>query len=118
VRNDVAAHRRTGCANSTAIAEGSISVGVLGYPRNESGHHRSGDSLPAMVIRPPVTELTAANTDQVVVRVGNGTLLVFPSYLHHSVDVNASGDIRVSVSFNLMFSAFTTALSKPLWGEE
>lgn len=71
-----------------------------------------------MVIRPPVTELTAANTDQVVVRVGNGTLLVFPSYLHHSVDVNASGDIRVSVSFNLMFSAFTTALSKPLWGEE
>lgn len=70
------------------------------------------------VIRPPVTELTGTNTDQVVVRVGNGTLLVFPSYLHHSVDANASGETRVSVSFNLMFSAFTTALSKPLWGEE
>jgi uncharacterized protein (TIGR02466 family) len=70
------------------------------------------------VIRPPVTELTAANTDQVVVRVSNGTLLVFPAYLHHSVDANASGEGRVSVSFNLMFSAFTTAVSKPLWGDE
>jgi uncharacterized protein (TIGR02466 family) len=70
----------------------------------------------AGVIRPPVTELTAANTDQVVARVGNGTLLVFPSYLHHSVDANASGQTRVSVSFNLMFSAFTAALSKPMWG--
>ena len=72
----------------------------------------------AGVIRPPVTELTGANTDQVVVRVENGTLLVFPSYLYHSVDANASGETRVSVSFNLMFSAFSTALSKPLWGEE
>ena len=70
------------------------------------------------IIRPPVTELTAANTDQVVVRVTNGTLLVFPSYLSHSVDANASGETRVSVSFNLMFSAFPAALSRPLWGEE
>jgi uncharacterized protein (TIGR02466 family) len=70
------------------------------------------------VIRPPVTELTAANTDQVVVRVGNGTLLVFPAYLQHSVDANASGESRVSLSFNLMFSAFTEVLSKPLWGDE
>lgn len=70
------------------------------------------------IIRPPVTELTAANTDQVVVRVKNGTLLVFPSYLCHSVDANASGETRISVSFNLMYSAFPAALSKPLWGDE
>lgn len=56
--------------------------------------------------------------DRVVVRVGNGTLLDLPSCLHHPVDANASGETRVSASFNLMFSAFTTALSKPLWGEE
>jgi uncharacterized protein (TIGR02466 family) len=72
----------------------------------------------AGVIRPPVTELTSANTDQVVVRVGNGTLLVFPSYLQHSVDGNAGSESRVSVSFNLMFSAFTEGLSKPLWGDQ
>ena len=70
------------------------------------------------VIRPPVTELTAANTDQVVVRVRNGTLIIFPSYLLHSVDANTSGETRISVSFNLMYPAFPAALSKPLWGEE
>jgi uncharacterized protein (TIGR02466 family) len=73
-------------------------------PRNQSG-----------VIRPPVVELTAENTDQVVVRVKNGTLLVFPSYLQHSVDANTSEEERVSISFNIMFSSFTENLSKPLW---
>jgi uncharacterized protein (TIGR02466 family) len=67
------------------------------------------------IIRPPVTELTAQNTDQVVVRVRNGTLLVFPSYLQHSVDPNRSEKERISLSFNIMFSSFTENLSKPLW---
>lgn len=69
----------------------------------------------ASVIRPPVTELTAQNTDQVVVRVREGTLLLFPSYLEHSVDANTSADERISISFNLMFSSFAQQLSKPLW---
>jgi uncharacterized protein (TIGR02466 family) len=69
----------------------------------------------ARVIRPPVVELTAANTDQVVVKVTNGTLLMFPSYLDHSVDANLSDEERISVSFNMMFSAFTENLSRPLW---
>ncbi len=67
------------------------------------------------VIRPPVGELTAENTDQVVVRVTNGTLLMFPSYLEHSVDGNMSEEERISISFNIMFSSFTENLSKPLW---
>lgn len=67
------------------------------------------------VIRPPVTALTAHNTDQVVVRVKNGVLLLFPAYLAHSVDSNASEETRVSISFNLMFSSFTEELAKPLW---
>ena len=69
----------------------------------------------ARVIRPPVVELTAENTDQVVVRVTNGTLLLFPSYLEHSVDANMSTEERISVSFNIMFSSFAEKLSKPLW---
>jgi uncharacterized protein (TIGR02466 family) len=48
-------------------------------PRNQTG-----------IIRPPVVELTAENTDQVVVSVKNGTLLLFPAYLQHSVDANRS----------------------------
>ena len=67
------------------------------------------------VIRPPVTALSAENTDQVVLRVERGTLLLFPAWLQHSVDANASGEERVSISFNLMFPDFATALSKPLW---
>lgn len=67
------------------------------------------------VIRPPVTSLTGQNTDQVVVKVNNGSLLVFPSYLQHSVDPNNSGEERISISFNIMFSGFTENLSKPLW---
>lgn len=73
-------------------------------PRNQTG-----------IIRPPVVELTAENTDQVVVTVKNGTLLIFPAYLHHSVDANMSEKERISISFNIMFSAFTENLSKPLW---
>ncbi len=67
------------------------------------------------VIRPPVLELTSQNTDQVVVSVRNGTLLMFPSWLEHSVDANMSKEERISVSFNVMFSSFTELLSKPLW---
>ena len=60
-------------------------------------------------------ELTAENTDQVVVKVKNGTLLIFPAYLQHSVDANLSAEERISISFNIMFSSFTENLSKPLW---
>jgi uncharacterized protein (TIGR02466 family) len=67
------------------------------------------------IIRPPVLELSAENTDQVVVRVNEGTLLLFPSYLEHSVDPNPSTEERISLSFNLMFTAFTESMSKPLW---
>ena len=67
------------------------------------------------IIRPPVTELTAENTDQVVVKVSDGTLLMFPSWLPHSVDASGSDETRISVGFNIMFSAYTERMSKPLW---
>ena len=71
----------------------------------------------AAVVRPPVTELTAYNTDQVVVRVVDGDLLVFPSWLSHSVDPNRSDRVRISASFNAMFSAYAETMSGPMWGE-
>ena len=69
------------------------------------------------IIRPPVTDLLAANADQAVISVTDGTLLLFPSWLEHSVDANASPNIRISVSFNIMFSDYTDQLCKPLWGK-
>ncbi len=70
------------------------------------------------VIRPPVTALTAENTDQVVLQVKNGTLLVFPSWLQHSVDANTGDRDRVSVGFNIMFSSYPEEMSRPLWSAE
>ena len=67
------------------------------------------------IIRPPVQELTAENTDQVVVNVSEGTLLLFPSFLEHSVDPNPGDTVRISVSFNIMFTSFAENLAKPLW---
>ena len=72
--------------------------------------------LQTSIIRPPVTELTSQNTDQVVVTVSDGMLLMFPSYLAHSVAPNASDKPRISVSFNMMFSLYAERLSGPLWG--
>ena len=69
----------------------------------------------ASIIRPPVTQLTSQNTDQVVVEVSDGTLLLFPSYVQHSVDSSESNELRISISFNLMFNEFAERLSKPLW---
>lgn len=69
------------------------------------------------IIRPPVAELTAYNTDQVVLKVEEGTLLVFPAWLMHSVDPNRSDRLRISASFNAMFSSYGETMSQPLWGE-
>ncbi len=67
------------------------------------------------IIRPLVTELTSQNTDQVVLKVSDGTLLMFPSYLAHSVAANESDKLRISISFNMMFSDYTARMSRPLW---
>lgn len=67
------------------------------------------------VLRPPVTELDAQNTDQVVVSVDEGTLLLFPAYLPHSVAPSEGERLRMSVSFNLMFPRFVQRMSAPQW---
>lgn len=67
------------------------------------------------ILRPPVTELTAENTDQVVVKIKDGTLLVFPAWLPHSVDANTSDKARISISFNIMLYSYSEDLSEPLW---
>ena len=48
--------------------------------------------------------------------VTDGMLLMFPSYLAHSVAPNDSDKLRISISFNMMFSLYGERLSVPLWG--
>jgi len=119
----------TGCW-ATVLAEGAAHkahshpnnfLSGVYYVRTEPGADRINFHDPrrqAAVIRPPVVELTAENTDQIVVRVRSGTLLIFPSWLEHSVDANPNAAERISVSFNVMLSSFTQQLSQPLWSGE
>jgi len=116
----------TGCC-ATVLANGAIHkvhshpnnfLSGVYYVRIQSGSDTINFHDPrsqTRIIRPPAVELTAKNTDQVVVRVTNGTLLMFPSYLEHSVDTNMGEEERISISFNIMFTSFTEQLSKPLW---
>ena len=67
------------------------------------------------ILRPPLQELTADNADQVVMAIRAGTLLLFPSWFQHSVEANHGKRERISISFNIMFSAYAENLSKPMW---
>ncbi len=67
------------------------------------------------IVRPPVTELTADNTEQVVLKVKDGMLLMFPAWLQHGVDPNRSDRLRVSLGFNVMFSAYAEGMARPSW---
>jgi uncharacterized protein (TIGR02466 family) len=69
----------------------------------------------AGVIRPAATEPTAENTEVAMVRVKTGSLLLFPAWLQHAVDVNRSSRARISLSFNLMFPGFAEEMARPGW---
>ncbi len=67
------------------------------------------------IMRPPVTELTAENTEQVVVNVKDGMLLMFPAWLQHSVESNRSDRTRISLGFNIMFPGYAEVMARPPW---
>ena len=67
------------------------------------------------ILRPPLQELIADNADQVVITIRAGTILLFPSWFQHSVEANRGKRQRISISFNIMFSAYAENLSKPMW---
>ncbi|HIG39060.1 MAG: TIGR02466 family protein [bacterium] len=67
------------------------------------------------IIRPPVTQLTGQNTDQVVVEVTDGTLLLFPSYLLHSLSYD-NHNLAVFNFFRSGLNKFQGQTSQPLPG--
>jgi uncharacterized protein (TIGR02466 family) len=85
------------------VQEGADSINFFD-PKPQSG-----------VIRPTATEPTAENTEVAMVRVKTGSLLLFPAWLQHAVDVNRSNRARISLSFNLMFPGFAEEMARPGW---
>jgi uncharacterized protein (TIGR02466 family) len=69
----------------------------------------------AGVIRPPVSVFTPENTEQVVLKVREGMVMIFPAWLQHSVDANLGNQARISLSFNVMLTDFTESIARPHW---
>jgi len=69
----------------------------------------------AGVIRPATSRPNEYNTEVAAVQVTTGSLILFPAWLQHAVDVNRSKNVRISMSFNLMFAQFGEAMARPGW---
>ncbi|GMQ89769.1 MAG: hypothetical protein BMS9Abin10_0103 [Gammaproteobacteria bacterium] len=66
-------------------------------------------------IAPPTRMNTPENARKMHLSVKAGTLLMFPSWLPHSVQANMSGQQRISVAYNLMFTSFGEKMATPQW---
>ncbi len=67
------------------------------------------------IMTPEFEQSNAHNTEHLTIEVEEGMLLLFPSWLVHSVPGSASNERRISISFNINFTDFTGQVSPPRW---
>lgn len=67
------------------------------------------------VISPRVTEHNEYNCRTVNIPIREGSLIMFPAWLTHSVENNPEDLDRISISFNLMFKQFGEEIARPRW---
>ncbi len=67
------------------------------------------------IISPKRKQLNEYNTRDVHLTVRNGSLVLFPSWLSHSVAPSQSETDRLSISVNIMFDSFAEEMSPPKW---
>ena len=65
-----------------------------------------------MLIMPKLTQFTQFTANTVNVESKEGRLIIFPSWLRHSVPANQDESERISISFDLMFKDFTETMAK------
>ena len=68
------------------------------------------------IITPRFRSRNQHNARTVNVEAKAGRLVLFPSWLKHSVAPNQNPAERISIAFNVMFSDFTRSLATPRWG--
>ncbi len=68
------------------------------------------------MISPRVTKFTEATSSEVKADVRPGRIVLFPSWLEHSVLTTGGEAERVSVSFNVNLTQFSEKVSPPKWG--
>jgi uncharacterized protein (TIGR02466 family) len=69
----------------------------------------------AMTMLPRMKKYNKFVGNEVGVEVQAGWLVLFPAWLSHGVPANPDERERISISFNIMFSAYTETMSRPLW---
>lgn len=67
------------------------------------------------ILAPAFEQANIHNTNSVNYEATEGTLLLFPSWLVHSVPENTGKEPRISVAFNINFTDFTARVSPPIW---
>lgn len=67
------------------------------------------------VMAPPTHNRNRFNSNNVIMPVAEGDLVMFPGWLDHEVPINQSDADRVSVAFNVMFRDYGEAMSRPMW---
>ncbi|MDX1576353.1 MAG: 2OG-Fe(II) oxygenase family protein [Kiloniellales bacterium] len=70
------------------------------------------------LLAPRTRERNLYNSRNANLPAREGTLLLFPAWLHHSVSGNRGTGERVSISFNIMFERFGEELARPKWGAQ
>jgi uncharacterized protein (TIGR02466 family) len=88
------------------------------YPKVKSGAASitfNDPRIQTAIIAPHVTEVDQVNAVQAHLPVREGRILLFPSWMVHSVDVNRSDSERISIAFNIMFTQFAEKMAHPLW---
>jgi uncharacterized protein (TIGR02466 family) len=90
-------------SNSVHNHPNSILSGVyyLKAPENCGGIYFSDPRPASQMLIPPVTEFNLWTFPKVSYKPHEGTMLLFPSWLLHGVEMNMSEEIRISLSFNI-----------------
>ncbi|PSB41710.1 TIGR02466 family protein [Chamaesiphon polymorphus] len=90
-------------SNSVHNHPNSILSGVyyLKVPENSGGLFFSDPRPASQMLIPPIGEFNLWTSPKVVYKPMVGTMLLFPSWLLHGVEMNMSEEVRISVSFNI-----------------
>ena len=93
-------------SNSVHNHPNSILSGVyyLKTPENCGGIYFSDPRPASQMLIPPVVEFNLWTFPKVSYKANTGTMLLFPSWLLHGVDMNMSEDVRICISFNIGMS--------------
>ena len=67
------------------------------------------------VIAPRASTPNPYNSTRATMPIEQGTMIMFPSWLAHSVPAYKGEGERISVSFNIMFEQFAEQMSRPKW---